>query len=770
MQGVGFRPFVYGLAVRHGVSGYVLNNAQGVFVEAEAGPAAIEEFERGLRDDYPEIAYVDRFESYDVDPAGDAGFEIRFSDGGGERIVLPMADISVCDHCLGELDDPENRRSGYPFISCTFCGPRFTVTDDIPYDRERTTMSDFTMCPDCEREYRDPGDRRFHSQLNACETCGPRVCLLDAGGGGIAEGYRAVEEAAALLRQGRIVAIKGLGGYHLACDAGNPEAVSCLRKKKSRGEKPLAVMAADIESVREICNASEDEADLLTGVRKPIVLLGIKKKNGMISAVAPGCNVLGVMLPYTPVHHILMKDATSYLVMTSGNMSDEPIVYRDGDALSELSGTADYFLVNNRRIRTRCDDSVVRIWNGDVLIIRRSRGYSPEPVRIKCGFEKRILSCGAELKNTFCMTRGDYVFTSHHIGDLETVEAMSSFEEGIAHFKEMLHWEPDAVAYDMHPEYLSTKYAKELPAGIEKVAVQHHHAHIVSCLADAGEDGPVIGVSFDGLGYGLDGMLWGGELLVAEPGGFWRAASLKPVPLPGGAVAIRQPWRMAAVYLREAFGENIFDAGIPFMEQIGGPDWEIVRHMIERGVNCPLTTSMGRLFDAVSSLVLLRNEVSYEGQAAVELESKAAPGLWTGRFYEYEVAAVDDVQKYGEMGSGLEIPDTSLMVDTAPLIRGVVADIREDCPAAEISSKFHATIADMIGCLCESAGADTGLKKVALSGGVFQNIRLLDESARRLAESGFRVITHKRVPPNDGGLALGQAVIAGAVLKTNYGE
>lgn len=769
VQGVGFRPFVYGLAAKHGLAGYVLNSAQGVVVEAEGGSDSVASFKNDLCSNYPAIAHVDTVAEEQLTPAGDKDFKIRFSDDSGERIVLPMADVSVCDDCLEDIKSPGNRRRGYPFTSCTYCGPRFTVTDDIPYDRERTTMSEFTLCPECAREYRDPADRRFHSQLNACGACGPSVSLTDVNGGIIASAAAAIRRAGELIRGGGIVAVKGLGGCHLACDASSESAVRLLRERKGRVEKPLAVMAPDIVSAKEICIVSEAEEKLLSGPRHPIVLLQKKTETPMSECIAPGCSVIGVMLPYTPLHRLLLAETGPFVVMTSGNMSDEPIVYDDMKAYEALKGIADCFLTNNRKIRTRCDDSVVRIRNGRELLIRRSRGYSPEPIRTGRAFTRRILACGAELKNTFCMTRGEYVFTSHHIGDLETLEALESFEEGIAHFRKMLHWEPDAAAYDMHPEYLSTKYALAL-GGIEKVAVQHHHAHIASCLADARERGPVIGVSMDGLGYGLDGTLWGGEFLVADSGGFRRAAFLKPVPLPGGAAAIKQPWRMAAVYLRDAFGDDFLKLKIPFVESFAREEWELLKHMIERGVNSPPTTSMGRLFDGISALVLLRNHAGYEGHAAVELESKATGRRWDGPPYEFSITTQPGVREFGILESVPAIGSESLVIDPAPIVKGVTNDIMKNTSASEISARFHFTIAAMIRGVCLRIGEMCGgLKDVALSGGVFQNIRLLDETVPLLENAGFRALIHERVPPNDGGLALGQAVVAEELLNRRRG-
>jgi hydrogenase maturation protein HypF len=770
VQGVGFRPFVYNLAVKHELAGYVLNSAQGVIVEVEGPGGRIALFRKSLLSEYPPIATVEKNTEEEMSPTGETEFKIRFSDDSGERIVLPVADISICNDCLREIKSPENRRFGYPFTSCTYCGPRFTVADDIPYDRERTTMNEFAMCPECGREYRDPADRRFHSQLNACAACGPEVVLLDSEGRETAHGEAAVSTAAAAINDGNVAAVKGLGGYHLACDAENEIAVRKLREKKARGEKPLAIMVPDIEAAENICFISPEEKKIIAGPRHPIVLLRKRCETPITERIAPGCDVIGIMLPYTPLHHLLLAKTGRYIVMTSGNMSDEPIVYEDGKVHSILGGIADCFLSNNRRIRTRCDDSVVRVRDGRELLIRRSRGYSPEPITTQRSFSSRILACGAELKNTFCMTRDEYVFTSHHIGDLETLEAMSSFEEGIEHFRRMLHWSPDAVAYDMHPEYLSTKYALAL-AGVEKrVAVQHHHAHIASCLADARENGPAIGVSMDGLGYGLDGAMWGGEILIADAGGFLRAAHLKPVPLPGGAAAIKQPWRMAAVYIREAFGDDFLKLDLPFVREIDPADWEILRHMIDRSVNAPPTTSMGRLFDAVSALIVLRKCASYEGQAAVELESRAGAGTWEGRPFEYKITEQREVQEFGITGR-LPAIKNSFIIDPAPLIKNIVEELIKGTAVPAVSARFHFSIAKMIEEVCimvsESCG---GLKEVALSGGVFQNIRLLDETVPLLAKAGFRVLTHSRVPPNDGGLALGQAVIADELLKQRYGE
>jgi hydrogenase maturation protein HypF len=640
--------------------------------------------------------------------------------------------------------DPADRRYRYPFTNCTNCGPRFTIIKDIPYDRKLTTMASFVMCEKCRKEYENPHDRRFHAQPNACPVCGPKLTLVDCNGKQI-EAPDVVTAACQLLREGKILAIKGLGGFHLACDALNPEAVSELRARKYREYKPFALMVRDIEMARQLCHVDDDEAKLLSSGLRPIVLLKKRADCPAAESVAPNQTRHGVMLPYTPLHHLLVAESGLVLVMTSGNISSEPIVYRDDEGLKRLQKIADYYVIHDRQIHIRTDDSVARIWRNRPTVLRRSRGYVPFPLLIPSRFEKQILACGAELKNTFCLTRDNFAFMSHHIGDLENAETLASFESGIEHFKRIFSIHPDVVTYDLHPDYLSTKYALGLP-DLPKIGVQHHHAHAVSCMGDNGIEGEVIGVSFDGTGYGADGRIWGAEFLVCDESGYQRAAHLEYAPLPGGEQAIKEPWRIAASYLYKVFGDQMLRLGIDFVQRLDQHKWTTIRKMIDQGINTPQTSSAGRLFDAVSALIGIRQQAYYEGQAAIELE--AAAGEADGA-YAFEIA---------ESENGLSIL-------LAPMIRGIVEDLSSGTAVSALSARFHNTIADIILDVCLKIRKSHGLNRVVLSGGVFQNVRLLDRTFDLLSGNDFAVYTHHRVPTNDGGIALGQALIANAQIK-----
>jgi hydrogenase maturation protein HypF len=757
VQGVGFRPFVYSLAARLGLSGFVGNDAEGVFAEVEGDPAAVGEFLVAVERDAPPLARIDAIVSKTIQPNEIPGFAITASAPGARRTALVSADSAMCADCLAELGDPRDRRYAYPFINCTNCGPRFTIVADVPYDRPNTTMAAFTMCEQCAAEYHDPADRRFHAQPVCCPACGPRLSLRYPDGSTAAAGDT-VAAAAAALRDGQVLAVKGLGGYHLAVDARNEEAAAALRARKHREDKPFAVMAAGLAAARQLCEVGETAAGLLASPRRPIVLMP-RRPGTVAAAVAPGNRQLGVMLPYTPLHHLLLEAVAGPVVLTSGNISDEPIAYRDEDAFAQLRGIADKFLTHDRAIHIRTDDSVVRVWGGAAgsepaergaagsaltergreMLIRRSRGYVPEPVTVNARFPRPVLACGAELKNTFCLAKGNRAFVSHHIGDLENAATLRSFTEGIEHFGRLFGIEPEVVAYDLHPEYLSTKYALDLD--LDACGVQHHHAHIASCLADNGHDGPVIGVAFDGTGYGTDGTLWGGEFLVADLAGFERAGHLAPVPMPGGAAAIRQPWRMAAAYLRAAFPGGP-PPGLDVVKR-NERNWAAVTSMAGKGVNAPLSSSAGRLFDAVAALLSVRDTINYEGQAAVELEQLADPGE-TGS-YRAEVT-----------GQG------PFCIEGAGLVRAVTGELAEGAPAPLIAARFHNGVAALIEDGCVLAREQHRLDTVALSGGVFQNVIVAERAAARLAARGFRVLMHSRVPCNDGGISLGQAVVAGA--------
>jgi hydrogenase maturation protein HypF len=759
VQGVGFRPFVYGLATRLGLGGLVGNDADGVFAEIEGDPAAVARFLVLLEREPPPLARIDKVTTRDLAPAGVAGFAIAPSaPGGASRRALVSADTATCADCLAELADPADRRYGYPFINCTNCGPRFTIVTSVPYDRAATTMAGFAMCPRCAAEYHDPADRRFHAQPTCCPDCGPRLRLVTSDGPpvpglpvpGPADGGP-VAAAAALLRAGQVVAVKGLGGYHLAADAGSAAAAGTLRARKHREEKPFAVMVADVAAARRLCEVSEAAAELLASARRPIVLLPRRAAagagpGGVAPAVAPGSRQLGIMLPYTPLHHLLLRELGGPMILTSGNVSDEPIAYADADAARRLAPIADAVLAHDRAIHIRTDDSVVRVFRGGAAVLRRSRGYVPEPLAVPVTFTRPVLACGAELKSTFCLGARGHAFLSHHIGDLENVETLRSFTEGIEHFRRLFEIEPQVIAHDLHPDYLSTAHAERLAAatGAELAGVQHHHAHIAACLADNGERGPVIGVAFDGTGYGPDGTIWGGEFLIADLAGYERAACLAPVPMPGGAAAIRQPWRMAASYLAAAYPDGSAPGGLAVRAR-NERSWGTIAAMAERGINAPLTSSAGRLFDAVAALLGVRDAISYEGQAAIELEQLA------------------DVAEAGGYRAGPPPPAAGggpLRIAGADLVRAAAADLVAGVSAPVIAARFHHGVAALIEDTCVLLRDRSGLSAVALSGGVFQNLLLADRVVSALTSRGFRVLTHRRVPCNDGGISLGQAVIA----------
>jgi hydrogenase maturation protein HypF len=730
VQGVGFRPFVYSLATGLGLTGLVGNDTDGVFAEVEGPRAAVEEFLHRIERDAPPLARIEKVTIWAMNPArSEQFFVIVASESSGPRRTLVSADTATCADCLRELEDPADRRHNYPFINCTNCGPRFTIVRDVPYDRPLTTMAPFAMCDRCAAEYHDPADRRFHAQPVCCSACGPRLTLDGSG-------KDPIEAAAALLRNGKILAIKGLGGYHLAADAAAGLAVTELRSRKHREDKPFAVMAAGLAAARELAEIDDAAATLLTSPARPIVLLPRHQGAAVAQATAPGNRQLGIMLPYTPLHHLLLAATTHPIVLTSGNVSDEPIVYRDDEAKERLGSIADAFLTHDRAIHVRTDDSVARTFRGRPVLLRRSRGYVPEPLTVTAGFPRPVLACGAELKNTFCLAQGRHAFVSHHVGDLENAETLRSFTEGIAHFRRLFDIEPRVIAHDLHPEYLSTKYALDLADADPRLdlrGVQHHHAHIASCLADNGESGPVIGVAFDGTGYGPDGTVWGGEFLVADLAGYERGGHLAPVPMPGGAAAIRQPWRMAAAYL----GDTAETVARRHPDQ-----WAAVTAMAAKGVNSPLTSSAGRLFDAAAALLGVRDAINYEGQAAVELEQLADPA---------------ELEAYP---AGLDDGQGPFQAHGADLLHALLEDRTSGVPAPLIAARFHHGVAALIEAGCLRLRESHGLGTVALSGGVFQNLLLLTATVTRLEARGFRVLLHSRVPCNDGGISLGQAVVA----------
>ncbi len=787
VQGVGFRPFVYGLATRHALLGWVCNTSAGVDIEVEGAPQALERFVAALTDEAPPLARIDQVSVKEIPINGYTQFSIRHSEAQPGAFQPISPDICTCEDCRRELFDPQDRRYGYPFINCTNCGPRFTIIQDIPYDRPKTTMAPFKMCPDCQAEYEDPLNRRFHAQPNACPVCGPQVALWvqDPKARRIAEKDAAIQATRSRLAQGQIVAIKGLGGFHLACDATNDQAVTRLRARKGRVDKPFALMAFDTETVETCCHVNPEERELLTSRERPIVLLHERGDSPVSPGVAPGIDELGIMLPYTPLHDLLLAPGPHHvplLVMTSGNYSEEPIATGNEEALQRLGELADAFLMHDRDIHARCDDSVTRVFQGAEMPLRRSRGYAPYPVHLP--FETRpILAVGAELKNTFCLTRARYAFLSQHIGDMENYETLRSFENMVEQLSRTFRVEPEIIAYDLHPGYLSTQYAlrraqrrsaddaPDPSAAPALIGVQHHHAHVAGCMAENGLDGsqPVIGVTFDGTGYGSDGAIWGGEFLIADYAHFHRVAHLAYVPLPGGDTAIRKPYRTALAHL--------WAAGVPWDKHLAAvraasaTERRILTRQVENGLNAVPTSSMGRLFDAVSAIADVRQVVSYEAQAAIELqmlidEKENGTYPWDIKQKAKHSTAQPGAQEHKaeRLPKSFEsIKDVeNIEIDAAPLIRAVVADVQAGVPVPVIAARFHNSVADMVGQVCRLLRDETGLNTVALSGGVWQNVALLQRTQDRLHEDGFEVYVHQLVPPNDGGLSLGQAAVANA--------
>ncbi|HEX7734629.1 MAG TPA: carbamoyltransferase HypF [Ktedonobacteraceae bacterium] len=763
VQGVGFRPFVYALARRYLLAGFVLNDSTGVTIEVEGSARHLGQFIETLCREAPPLARIDLLHTEPLSARGESDFAIVHSQAGtAPRHALISPDISVCDACLRELFDPADRRYRYPFINCTNCGPRFTIIQDVPYDREKTTMRVFPMCPACQREYEDPLDRRFHAQPNACPVCGPQLSfnvwhLLE--GEQTSDVADPLVQTTLALAGGAVLAIKGLGGYHLACDALHDGAVRRLRQRKQREAKPFAVMVPDLATAMQICEVSLEEATLLQDRRRPIVLLQRKEDSLVSDEVAPGCDTLGVMLPYTPLHYLLLHDYANVLasaqpvvlVMTSGNLSEEPIVYRDEEVEARLATIADGVLSHNRAIHMRCDDSVARVTGQGPQLFRRSRGYAPEPLPFAWGRGVPLLACGAHLKNTFCLVKEKQAFLSHHIGDLENLETLLSFREGIAHFQQLFAIQPEVLAYDLHPEYLATKYALE-SAIPHKIGVQHHEAHIASVMAEYGLTEPLIGIAADGTGYGTDGTIWGGEIFVGDLRRFERRYHLATIPLPGGEQAVRQPWRVAAAYLARAYGDDFFDRALPFTRQLDRRKWHTLAQMIERGLNSPQTSSMGRLFDAVAALLGLRQSVLYEGQAAIELETLAA-----------RVAQKSWISQC-EKAYPFVIEEKEGTLNVLPLIQALVNNMEQGLAVPLIAWRFHLSIARMLLEVCLRIRRQTGLHTVALSGGVFQNRLVLEMLTTYLEKEAFQVYINQRVPPNDGGLSLGQAAIAAARL------
>ncbi|MBS1851041.1 MAG: carbamoyltransferase HypF [Acidobacteria bacterium] len=746
VQGVGFRPFVFRLAESRNLSGHIRNTASGVTIEVQGEPSAVNDFLLHLGQEAPPLSRITNITTRELPVVPETEFSILHSQGGEGVHTLISPDVALCADCLREMLEPADRRYRYPFINCTNCGPRFTIVRSIPYDRAQTSMAVFPMCPECQAEYDDPHNRRFHAQPNACWRCGPRLELRDQAGTRI-ECADPMAGALEKLQAGQVVAIKGLGGFHLAVDALNPVAVRLLRERKRRVEKPFAIMVPNTAAAEEFCVIDDAARRVLESVQRPIVLLPRLSSSPVAEDVAPGHRELGIFLPYTPLHHLLFAQGKfSALVMTSGNRSEEPIAIANQEAVARLRGLADFFLVHNREILLRCDDSLVRASARGVRQVRRSRGYVPLPVFLK-EEQPAILAVGGELKNTICLMQGKQAFLSQHLGDLENPEAYKFFLEAIQHLQNILEITPEVVAHDLHPAYFSTHWARQQTA-VRLVGVQHHHAHIASCMAENHLEGKVIGLALDGTGYGTDGKIWGGEVLVADYAGFERAAHLEYVPMPGGEAAIRDPWRMAIGYLAHHFGEEVHQLPLPWLRKISRRKIDTLVRMTRQHINSPWTSSCGRLFDAVAALTGIRQTVTYEAQAAVELE-----------------AAMGDATDHRAYPFALDPSDGGWVIGTRPLWETLLRDLDKGVPQSVISLRFHQGLMDVLAETVQLVRGRTGFDRVCLSGGTFLNKFLSTKLTSRLASAGFAVYTQNEVPAGDGGLSLGQAMVAAAQVR-----
>lgn len=751
VQGVGFRPFVYRLAKTHQLAGWVCNTSTCVEIEVEGPRHSLEEFVRQLSAQAPDLARVAAVVAHDAEPQGRPGFVILESRHRADTEALIPADVSTCGPCFSEVLDPNNRRYLYPFTNCTDCGPRFTIVQKVPYDRGHTTMSVFSMCAACRQEYENPADRRYHAEPTACPVCGPRIWLEEPGRERLTEG--ALEAAGHLLRAGKIVAVKGLGGFHLAANARHDEAVTTLRRRKGRVAKPFGVMVRDLLEANKLCYLGETEKKLLLSRERPIVLAKRRRDCPLSPQVAPGNQYLGLMLPYTPLHLLLLAQAPGALVMTSGNLSEEPLVHTNEAARTRLAELADAFLMHDRDIQVPCDDSVVRPWGRTKTIpVRRARGFVPSPIYLpQESPSPPILGVGAEQKNTFCLAWGNTAILSQHIGDLDTVETFDFYTQAIGHFKALCHKEPTIVAHDLHPLYLSSRYAHGLQ-GVRLIGVQHHHAHIAACLAENRRLGKCIGLALDGTGYGTDGSIWGGEILVADLANFSRSGHLAPVLLPGGEAAVRDPQRMAVSYLYQVYGENFAHLAQELGLAYPTLECRILYRQLTSAINSPLTTSAGRLFDAVAAALNICRRRTYEGQPAIELEMAVDP------------------EEDGFYPAPIRLERASLILDTLTIFRRVIDEYRYGIGIDKIAARFHNSMVRLLTAACELVRDQTGLEQVALSGGVFQNALILSRLSESLEKRSFQVLTHRLTPPNDGCIALGQVAVAAAQLEQENGK
>ena len=740
VQGVGFRPFVYRLAKERSLTGFVANTSDGVAIEAQGQVGQLEDFLVALREAAPPLAQVSEIVAVPIPLGDDGDFALRYSTASGPVATLISPDVAVCEDCLAEFFTPTDRRFRYPFINCTNCGPRYTIVERIPYDRPHTTMHGFTMCSACQQEYDDPANRRFHAQPNCCPECGPQLSLVGADGQQAAVRDEALSEVVRRLAAGEIVAIKGVGGFYLAVDAVNVQAVRRLRQRKGREAKPLAVMVADLSAARKICRLEALEAQALASPERPIVLAAKQGGHGLAEEVAPGCDQFGIMLPYAPLHYLLLQGSAQALVMTSGNRSEEPICIENDEAVQRLGGVADCFLIHDRGIHLPCDDSVVALQAGMIRQVRRSRGFAPKPIML-AETGGMVLGVGAELKNTVCLLRGNHAFLSQHIGDLKNLEAYRVFQQSIGQLGALFEISPSLIAHDLHPQYLSSRWAKE--QNVPTLAVQHHHAHLAACLAENRHLGPAIGIILDGTGYGLDNTIWGGEVLLGDASGYQRFSALESLPLPGGDAAVQAPWRTAVSYLHAVYGDKLPD--LPFMAE---HECGVILDMVQKRLNSPLTSSCGRLFDAVAAMSGGRQSIRYEAQAAIELMQAAGGGL-------------------GKEGFPCEVyeEDAMLKISVRSLIRAVSCAVQGGMAQSEISRRFHGGLVAAFTRVVEEARHREKINTVALSGGVFQNRLLLEGMVGSLERAGFQVLVHKELPCNDGCISLGQAVIGRQALK-----
>lgn len=767
VQGVGFRPFVYNLAHKLNLKGWVNNNSEGVYIDIEGSNGSLNEFLSFLKQNPPPLAKIENISFEEKELLNFTEFVIKESIENLDKITLISPDIAICEDCRNDILDPLNRRYGYAFTNCTNCGPRFSIIKNIPYDRDKTTMQVFEMCDDCKKEYTDPTNRRFHAQPNACKKCGPHLYVTDINGTQL-ELDSPIKFTADKLLEGHIFAIKGLSGFHLVCNGLDSKSIDLLRTKKKRPWKPFAVMMKDLTTVKKYCAVSESEEKLLAGIRKPIVLLNKLPNCTLPQNIAPNQKTLGVMLPYTPMHELLFHNTdVEVLIMTSANIHGLPLEYTNEGALKNLMHLVDYYLMHNRDIFLPVDDSVVKVTNNSEMLIRRARGYAPEAMKLDS--PHNILACGSNMKNTFCISKSNFVFLSSHIGDLENLETFEHYKKNVAHYEKIFTFKPEYIAYDMHPDYMSTEYASE--QALPKIPIQHHHAHAASCMFENKLKNKTISICFDGTGYGTDNKIWGGEFLICDLKSFTRIGHLAYIKMPGGEKAVKEPWRMAISYIYETYrGGHISSKDFHYIiEKLYGKEALSLINILDRKINCPETSSMGRFFDAISSMLGIRNIVTYEGQASIELEACAFENC--NDYYSYNIKKITDLDDSEYISEDLNPCENKInyayIIEPFAIINGIINDILNVVPNGLIAAKFHNTIVEFTVELCNIIRINTKLNDIVLSGGVFQNSYLLSKTVSTLKANGFKVYTSKAVPSNDGGISLGQLAIANELLKSS---